>query len=357
MKKNNFFLKFTFLITGLLGLIRCISNQGSEGKKSAQSGNNGADYFQITDSIILYKGEEIVGADNASFVVLSENYAKDAKMAYYCTESRNSQDYYTTKSRQITYLKSADPTSFQLVGDQYSGVAKDKNQGYIDGISFPITDYETFEIVDTKITKDRLHVYFKFNKVTGADASTFQNIDQNFYLDKQMAYFLDGTDLKAFHCNSASFLPLSYPFSKDDKQVFYKEKPISGVKIVSFEILGNSYSKDSDHVYFENHLVQNASPKDFSLVPGYENTTTVVKYGRDKQFVYNETNKLVGRDPASFVILDLGYTKDASNVYFNNSKVQNANPETFEVFPHQVGDGDAKDKNYVFLKGRALSKN
>jgi hypothetical protein len=61
-----------------------------------------------------------------------------------------------------------------------------------------------------------------------------------------------------------------------------------------------------------------------------------------------------GVDRATFRILDEKYTVDTNGVYFRMERVRGADPLTFKVYPHYLGDADAEDKDHKYGDGRVV---
>ena len=73
-----------------------------------------------------------------------------------------------------------------------------------------------------------------------------------------------------------SFTTIEAWFAKDNKSVYYQTKKIPGADSKTFEkftatggynwIETTHYSIDKNHVYYDDHIIQDANPKAFSLM-------------------------------------------------------------------------------------------
>ena len=81
------------------------------------------------------------------------------------------------------------------------------------------------------------------------------------------------------------------------------------------------------------------------------NTFDVLENGyfKDKNSVYFYGNKIKGVDPNTFEILEYDYFKDKNNVYYKREQIKGADPNTFET---DKNNGEAKDKNHKYRFGK-----
>lgn len=101
-------------------------------------------------------------------------------------------------------------------------------------------------------------------------------------------------------------------FISGDK-VFFDGREIKGVSASSFEILSDSYAKDTWTVYFLGEKIKGASSTSFQVL-GYG-------YARDNWNVYYDGKKISGASPDSFKVLTEGYAKDNWNTYHFGRKI------------------------------------
>ncbi|WP_343679866.1 DKNYY domain-containing protein [Chryseobacterium arthrosphaerae] len=89
----------------------------------------------------------------------------------------------------------------------------------------------------------------------------------------------------------------------------------------SFVQLGEHYSKDKNHVYFDKRILNGADIPSFGSVSGY--------FAKDKDHVYHEDDVLKDADAASFVHLEGPYFKDKNHIYCSDS-----------ILPVDIADAD-----------------
>lgn len=144
-------------------------------------------------------------------------------------------------------------------------------------------------------------------------------------------------------------------YGKNGEVFFYNleiESPTSACNLLSadyntFEVLDFIYARDKSHVFYRHFELLKADPATFEIV---------IEGGlaKDKDSVYLFGQILPGIDSES--LEDIGYTymktKDGifmRNYDFEAEKIEEADPETFEVI--DGGSYDAKDKNNYYKDG------
>ena len=113
--------------------------------------------YAVSRTAVYFNGEEVLGADPASFVVydaLHQAYAKDTKAVYFGT----------------SVVAGADPATF-AASDIYGG---DAGHVYRAGIAFEGVDLQTFEALSVNYSRDANHVYYENSILEGADPETFE---------------------------------------------------------------------------------------------------------------------------------------------------------------------------------------
>jgi hypothetical protein len=248
--------------------------------------------FKQKDGAWYYHESLIEGADAKSFQVLSKHYAKDKNRVYHADTYRKGQEYYMIKHSRVKVLEGADPATFRSLDYDY---ARDKARVFYEGVAFPVKDVDTFELIDRAFARDRVTGYYQQHAIPGSDGSTFSAVDGS--------------------------------YSKDAKQVFYstleprgtnpirRSKPLKGALPESFKVLGiGGYAADSAQVYYRGEVVT--------------------------------------RDVASFQLLERGYARTATRVYYDGKPVPGADAATFATLEQLTDTADAKDRSATYKEGR-----
>ncbi|MEO6039954.1 MAG: DKNYY domain-containing protein [Saprospiraceae bacterium] len=357
------FFQLVLMLTGVISVSRCGgSGYHADGDKVFFNGEEVSkdlkvlsDEFAKDDSAAYFKRYEIPGADVATFTAVDKHYGKDKNTVYYCDEYREGVNYYLTKRSNIIAVKNAQPAAFVSLGDGYSGYAKDNRQAYFQGLGFAVEDVASLEILEGYFLKDKQRVYYGQLPVKGSDPASFRILNDHYAQDTAQVYYYTYPKeggLGLLPADSRSFSLLEYPYSKDASTIFYVNAKMKGVDAATFAVLGNNYSKDRQAVFFENKPIAGADPASFVVLPGYENTTQESYFARDDRALFWKDKKIAGADPATFEALDFGYSMDRSHVFHHTALVKDADPGSFKVYPHGVGNADAEDKNRTYSAGK-----
>jgi len=137
-----------------------------------------------------------------------------------------------------------------------------------------------------------------------------------------------------------------------------KTQVLDGVEPVSQEVINqlsatltNPYSIKDGIIYYMNTIIEGIDLATLEYLSGDRN------YLRDKNYVYYGASKVEGADPGTFDLLNAeefgypGYARDRNHVYLNNYELEYADPETFKLITK--GETYGKDKARVYL-GRLL---
>lgn len=327
-------------------------------KSNAKSKTLDTAPFTIIAGQVFFKDTEISGIDGASFQILNEFYARDAKVILWYDTYRNSSDYFISKRIRTKFVETSDPENFRCLD---YGFAHDGKQLFHDGEKVQIRDLQSLRLINDDFYADQYHVYLKHEIQLHLDGPSFQLVNANYASDKDHYYFIElnadqGKLLQKIDCEYASFNLLEYPYAVDANLVFYKDRKIPGLSAANFKILGHQYSTDGVKVFYKDLELKNADAASFLVFK--ENDQFLGEYvlARDKRAVYVKEREHKNADVSSFVILDEKYNKDLKSVYYRDKLIPGADPLSFEVLPHTYGDIDSQDKLSTYFEGKRVGK-
>ena len=354
-------IKMVLVITGILPLARCSSGYIQQDGKTTFNGKEITDKsfvvlsneFAKDSAAVYYKERAFEYADVASFEALDDHYAKDKNKVYYCDEYREGQNYYLTKKQTITELKNVQPASFVSMGNEYG---KDAKHAWFEGTSFAVKDVSSLVCINWHFVKDNIHAYLNRTAIAGSDGKTFEIINDNFAKDTSHIYYYGYTgenqhNICALPCDRQSFEIIDHRYSKDKANVFFLGFTLKGADGATFKVLESGYTKDTNAVYFESKKIIGADPSTFEVYKENESFGHDVVYAKDKAAVYMDDKKLNGVDITSFQVLGENYGSDSKQVFYKTKLVKYASPASFEVYPHDFGDADAEDATNKFHEG------
>ena len=361
LKFIKWWIKAVLLLTGLAPLFKCGSGYKEKNGKISFNGKEITDKSFIVlsdefakDSTTAYYKDNAFGyADVATFEAVDEHYAKDKNKVYFCDEYREGQNYYLTKRQTIAEVKHAHPPSFTSLGHGYG---KDQAHAYFEGNAFAVKDVATFVSIDRHFSKDEMHAYLDLLPVAGSDGKTFELIDGNFAKDRQHIYYYaytgeGGYAIAMLPCDKATFVILDHQYSRDKDRVFFLGFTLPGAKTGSFTIMTDGYSKDAGAIYFQSRKVDGADAATFEVYKENGEFGHDVSFARDNATVYMNDKKLKGADVATFKVLGENYGSDNRHVFYKTGIVKNASPDSFKVYPHDFGNADAEDAKSKFHEG------
>jgi hypothetical protein len=209
-------------------------------------------------------------------------------------------------------ITGSDAASFKVLSDQY---AKDRNRVYW-GDSYR-EGREYFMIRHDRVTV-----------VKDADPASFRVMEQDYARDATRMFY-EGAQFAVKHVDS--FQVLDYGFARDNQSGYYLRTPIAGSDGASFAVLDSRYARDKSRVFY--------CTLDSASQPRGPAVRAVA---------------LRGVDPAAFTVLEMGYAKTATAVYFNGNAVAGAHAPSFETPGGLADSADARDKDGPFQQGRRL---
>ena len=166
-------------------------------------------------------------------------------------------------------------------------------------------------------------------EVAGAAATSFHSIDNSFGRDKSHVYYdrneLTGADVSSFERLGGS------PFAKDKSHVWLAGHAISDDP-THFEQLDGGLARDSKAVYCNDGSVISNDPSHFAILR-FSNTDTSQNFTKDSQAVYYICRPITGAEPATFLLANsfFGYAADDKRVYLDANTIPAADPHTFHV--------------------------
>jgi len=207
----------------------------------------------------------------------------------------------------------------------------------------------------------------------------------------QLLFQVETSEQPARHCMDVKGVEdLGMSVFKYRGSAYFNAYRIYGEDLETFERINEHYSRDKDHVFVRDEIVEGADPDTFELLHyvyiadrAYGRDKDKVYYGNaamdeidrdtivivsdefflDKNGIYFQENwgdgntykKIPSADPDTFGTYDNwhGYSYDANNIYFGTTKIKSADRETFEVLGSTSSGLSntglyAKDKNNVY---------
>lgn len=282
-------------------------------------------------------------ADKSSFRPVSYDFGKDKDFVYYkdtilpfadpatfVVEDRVIKDHknvYAEKNSKVIIIEKADPASFKYISEQnpYSATWGKDDAHYFLYHKAVDVDFESFRLLKNGMaadknfvykigyTEDEYSIWSYWPILEKADVLTgeIQEINSIYMIMNHCVY-----------CNKDEFIKISFDL-------------INQVKIVDEECIIINETLLAEGREFPYKAV------DVSTFKRFLDSKPVI-YTRDKFHIFCEGQPVQGVDIDSFEPLEGGYAKDQNHVYYFNSIVEGASPDTFYL----------NKKTYQFMDGK-----
>ena len=264
---------------------------------------------------IYYKNKKLDGIDAASFEKIEFNFIKDKNRLYKIDEDEEKNEI-----KLIPLNEKVNLENFEEIGGNY--YKDDKNLYYFGENEFKKidgSDPNSFEYDNenyTFIAKDKNNVYFDGEKVKGIDVKSAEGIDGLWIKDKNSVFYR-GKKLEKISSNNFNYFDggMSYDIILVDKNGAYK-------------LMENENQKDKI-------IPLDSKNIDLKTLERIESPMDSSNYFKDKNGVYflngEKFVKINGADIDTFEVTMSGkYGKDKNNVYFEGKKMEGENPKKFE---------------------------
>ena len=253
-----------------------------------------------------------------------KKFVNDGKNIYYQNENN-----YSDSTKYYSVFQRADAETFSVINDF---LAKDKNNVYYitrwKNIPLKEADPKTFEYIGESYPfvyardKKRVYAIEKFGDpiyiIKDADPSTFKVLKENYSKDKNHVYF---QEKPAKGIDAKTFEVLGYFHVKDKNNIYVREhydyKPVMGADMKTFEILTPLYTKDKNYVYYDSKIINDADSLTFVMMKDIKENEH--EYAKDKKRVYYKGKEITGSDSATFEMINRNFSKDKNNVYYKSN--------------------------------------
>lgn len=175
------------------------------------------------------------------------------------------------KNTKLMTVEDANPLTYQQLDHNWS--KDDQNHYYRNQLI--AVDYETFENIHDYFSKDKDKVYVHyFNNfhVINADRDSFKVLESNYLaMDKNHVYFLDyGSNLQETeiivieNLEEQHVTMITELYFSIGSQIYWGATPLD-LNADEVKLVGTTYLKDSEHVYYANKLLPNVDAGSFGL--------------------------------------------------------------------------------------------
>lgn len=238
-------------------------------------------------------GGRLDGADPSRFEVVGDNYGADARHVYH-------------GPRQTEI----DRASVQLLG---GGWARDRTRIYCHGAP-----------VDVDVASFRVLGGCRTNAYAGREHGAYAKDAHRVF--RGGSILQDSYSLRDVEVNASAFELRGEFFAIDDRHVFALSRPqrLEGADPATFAALGGLWAKDAEHVYYDARRVTGAEARGCELLGDV--------YLRTASGVFVDGN-LAQVDPDTLEAVGHGWARDATGLWHRGRRVDDADMATFGPSP------------------------
>lgn len=228
-------------------------------------------------------------------------------------------------------------------------------------------------VLNLRFAKTPTQAYYRQSSISGADAASFEALDEHHGRDRERVYYGDTYRISQDYfttqririnvlagADPASFQLLSQGYARDQRQVFYEGDAFAVRDVASFEVLDYGFARDKHSGYYLRTPVGQSSGNGFEVLSAHyaRDASKVFYAGMDYRVAGPprvRTRSLSGADLASFKALENGYALDAARVYWEGQAVPGADAASFTMLSPSTIEADARDAKRQYLRGRAVA--
>jgi len=190
-------------------------------------------------------------------------------------------------------IRGADAATFKVLNEVW---ARDAKRVFVYDSLIRGADADSFEVFNELYARDCAKAYYSFGIIKTADHSTFRALDNGqretrdpwkihsgFAADSEAVYHYELTIGKPSILRSAdpsSFEPIGCDYGKDANRVYFQHARVPKADPSTFRLIGFHYATDGERIFYANRIVDGADVDSFEEDP--EDGTA----GRDQFRVY-----------------------------------------------------------------------
>jgi DKNYY family len=204
--------------------------------------------------------------------------------------------------------------------------------------SIPQADAASFTVLDDHYAKDRQRVYW---------GDSYRKGQEYYSIRHDRVKVIEGAD-------APSFRLMPYDYARDAASLYYEGRRIAVKDLATFEPMDDGFARDRLSGYYYQNQIAGSDGETFARLDSHHarDKSRVFFCGIDYTTSQSICRPLQGADPAQVQLLDTGYAKTATTVFYRGQRVTGADAASFET-PGGLPDGaDAKDKNGNYDQGR-----
>lgn len=227
-------------------------------------------------------------------------------------------------------------------------------------------------VLNRRFARTATQVFYRHSRIEGADAASFEALDEHHGRDRQRVYHGDTYRVSQDYFTTqriritvladaepASFQLMSQGYARDGRQAYFEGEPFAVRDVASLEVLDYGFARDKHSGYYLRTPVNNSGGTGFEVLSAHyaKDANQVFYAGMDYRAAGKprvRTRRVSGADLASFKTLDSGYAMDLGQVYWEGQAVPGAEAASFTMLSPASSEADARDAHRQYLRGRPV---
>ena len=265
--------------------------------------------------------------------------------------------YWETKDGAVYHqnrkLRKACVATFEVLADEYSFVARDRENIYHAWSLVKAADRDTFEALGDFYFRDKLSAYAEFETslkpLKGQDPASFTNLGSGYARDSSHGYFW-GKPLRK--CESPMTLKViesrddkTMDYAMDSELVYCEAAALKGADLDSWQPRSRGFSLDRNTVFYCADRLAKADPHSWQHVSRC--------FSKDDNYVFYMNRRIKDAQSKSWVLLGSNYSTDGVRVYYGGKIVDDGDAGSFKI----SDDGEASDQHGFFDSGVRRTSN
>ena len=244
-------------------------------------------------------------------------------------------------------VEGADAASFEPLNEVF---ARDRQRGYFRGLAIEGSEGASFQALGPHDARDRSRVWH---------AETYRKGQEYWAIRHVRVFAIEGAD-------PASYRVLADDYSADHRRAYFEGRPFPVRDAGSFSVLAGGFTRDRERGYYDRIEIAGSDGATLAMLDDRD-----ASHARDQRRAYHghiEINVpgkpahpvvrvIEGAEVARLRALGRGYASDGRGVWFQGQPVKGSQAESFQVLeigPTPEDEADAQDAQGRFRQGRRI---
>ncbi len=332
------------IISALIGLLFSCKEQVSPLSEDYYK-KSGAIYF-IPGGNGFERGSRKMVADLASFAVIKEVYARDKDHVYFMGCPQELVDVKTFQLKNNIPIDQEHVFKFEGFASPTSTCSQ--NQLTIIERADPAT-YTTLYHQLPALAKDKAHYFYRYQPLN-VDYASFNVVNSNFVKDKNQLFVVTDKAILPLHYKTENVKALNIAYLLLNDRILLYYEPYQNIGILEIELPSSNNIKflNDKTVIIDQLVIISGKQFEYAAVDAesfelLEGANGKVLWSRDKNHVYYEQQLFAEADPKTFEVLKFAVAKDANHIFIGNKIFNGPDVKSFRKVDKSRVNHDFED--------------